>query len=90
MRIFKYPFVITESQFIQLSKDAQILSVQLQFDIPCLWALIDENKPLESRRLIIHGTGNPIDSMDNESYLGTIQMKEGQFVWHIFISKKEF
>lgn len=88
MKIYKYPFVITSEQSIKLPKGAKPLSVQLQFDIPCLWALVDEGNQPEDRILVIHGTGNPIDSIDDHTYLGTIQMREGTFVWHVFIKDK--
>jgi hypothetical protein len=86
MRIYKYPFVVTDEQTLELPEGAKLLSVQMQFDIPCLWALVDEKALFKRRKLTVHGTGNPINSTDNQTYLGTIQMREGQFVWHVFIT----
>lgn len=43
--IYKYPLSLTNSQEIVMPVDAQILTAQLQNNMPCLWALIDTDKP---------------------------------------------
>lgn len=46
-RIFKYQLEITDRQTILLPHDAEILSVQVQNQKPCLWAKVDEKMPPE-------------------------------------------
>jgi hypothetical protein len=87
MKIYKYPFVVTDQQILDLPKGVRPLAVALQFDIPCLWALVDENAPLQRRRLTIYGTGHSIDPSVNQFYVGTFQMRDGLLVWHVFINK---
>lgn len=83
--IYKYPFEITDEQTLMLPTNAQILTVQTQWDAPCLWAMIDpEEKRTEKVTIRVYGTGHPIDDSDNLDYLGTVQMLSGQLVFHVF------
>lgn len=68
---------------LDLPQSAQILDVQLQGDIPTLWALVDETAPTERRVIVGIGTGETITgSLDLLSHISTVQT-EGGFVWHI-------
>lgn len=80
-RIWKWPLQMTALQDIHLPIGAKYLDVQIQFDQPQLWCLCDANAALEPRRLMIHGTGNPMPD-DPGKYLATFQT--GAFVWHLF------
>lgn len=84
MRIFKYPFTISDEVIINIPGDATILTIQEQYGEPCLWALVDPDKPKKPRVLRIIGTGHPIPDVDTLKYLGTIQMAGGGLIWHIF------
>lgn len=86
--IFKYTLQITGLQTIAMPKNSEILCVQEQRNEGHLWAIVDENMPLEDRIFEIIGTGHPLeDNSDPElirSYVGTFQVNGGQFVWHVF------
>lgn len=79
--IFKYrldgkigtPFVTP------LPRLAQILHIAMQDHNPCLWALIDNEEPLQNRSFVWIGTGHEVP---NGHYLATIQNE--QYVWHLF------
>lgn len=80
--IYKYPFVISDNVEITLPAGSDILSIQIQNDIPTMWARVDLNQELmHARRFRILGTGQPTDECDL-SYICTIQYRE--FVGHIF------
>jgi hypothetical protein len=67
--IYKYQFEIENFVFIEMHKNAKILSVQMQNDIP--------------RRFFIIGTGQPFNqNVWISGFIGTIQ--QPPFVWHIF------
>lgn len=80
--ICKFPLVLTDMQEITVPAGAQLLTVQLQDETPCLWALVDGYAGLtETRTIEIHGTGNPILS-GLRQYVATFQ--QPPFVWHVF------
>ena len=68
-----------------MPKGAEILSVQVQADVLCLWALVDPDAKLQKRVIEILGTGNPIDVPGvTHKFIGTVQMRGGSLVWHVF------
>lgn len=80
--IWKYKLETTDEQFIEMPKGSVILSVQIQKEELCLWALVDSAEQHIDRRLIqILGTGNPIKE-EPRMFIGTYQIKG--FVGHVF------
>jgi len=65
---------------LQLPKGAEILTVQLQNEIPTLWALVNPMTVTEERHICIVGTGWDVE--DNMKYITTYM--DGYFVWHVF------
>jgi hypothetical protein len=85
--IWKFPLEFTvHEQLIAMPQGATILTVQMQRGTPCLWATVDSNAPQTSRRIAIVGTGLEIKehSAPIYKYIGTFQMADGAFVWHVF------
>lgn len=61
----------------------QILTVQLQQGIPCVWILVNTENPKEEVTIKIYGTGHTIE--DNiGKYLGTFQVASGTLIFHAF------
>lgn len=87
MRIWKYPFRTTDEFTLDLPKDAQILSVQMQGIQPCIWAQVHPKNELEKRHFIVYGTGHYIPN-DKGVYIGTYQEFEGGLIWHLFEVKE--
>lgn len=84
MRIFKWTLAVTDTQTLELPQGAGILTVQVQGDMPQLWALCNENATTKERRHIaIYGTGNPMPDEPGD-YLATFQMHGGALVFHAF------
>ena len=82
MIIYKYHFKLGDTVEIEMPLASQILSVQIQNGMYCLWALIDQEiTTVVKRKLAIRGTGNPIKGSLGR-YIATIQ--NGLFVWHVF------
>jgi hypothetical protein len=79
--IWKFIVDITRLQTIIMPIGAEILHVDVQHDLICLWAMVDPNAAREPRVIEVVGTGH---SMPNEErkHLGTVLMDP--FVWHIF------
>lgn len=88
MRIYKYQLEIKDKQQLVFPEAAEIIALQVQDGIPCIWAKIPEieygmgGKPTdETRTFITVGTGH-LFSGDNLIYVGTYQL--GPFVGHVF------
>lgn len=89
MKIHKYPLHVTDLQDIKMPPGAQMLSVQVQRNTVCLWALVNDTKPASVNYTIaIYGTGNPMPD-EPGSYIGTFQLNYGGLVFHAFMLKTE-
>ena len=80
--IYKYP--VSYGPFlIKMYKEAEVLCVQMQNDIPQMWALVDLDAEEEDRGFVLVGTGAIFHEFPpNHKYVGTYQ--EPPFVWHLF------
>ena len=86
-KIYKYELEVTDEQIIKMPEGAKILCVQVQREIPCLWAIVDtekKDKP-EKRKIVTRGTGHPLSyGINHTEYIGTFQLLDGSFVGHVF------
>lgn len=82
-RIFKYPLEITDRQTINMPGEAQLLTVKMQGGVPCLWAIVETEKPSRPHTIQIFGTGH--DATDAGAYIATFQT--GPLVFHVFEEK---
>ena len=89
--IYKYLLEVTDYQIIDLPAGAEILSVQPQpppygniQEQLCMWVQIDTQNELEPRRIRIFGTGNSMSYEHQLRFIGTVQMNNHAFVWHVF------
>ncbi len=85
MTIWKFDVSIDDSFVLSMPMGARPVSVQMQCDKPCLWAIVDELRPVEQRRFYIVGTGHDIPR--RAAYVGTFQQHGGMLVWHLFEAK---
>lgn len=84
--IYKYPLQIANEQRLEMPMGAEILCVQAQGDVPCIWAIVDPAHPVTERKITIKGTGHRFSPDESQgTYLGTIQTQNGSLVWHVFI-----
>ena len=79
--IWKYQLKLTDEQTVNMQKDAEILTVQLQGCSLCLWARVNPSNSQESRNILIHGTGHQVD--DKAKYIATFQCSV-DMVFHVF------
>jgi hypothetical protein len=84
--IFKYTLKTTDKQVVQLPKEAEILTIQTQFEEPQLWALVNHENEPEERTIEIFGTGHPVyyDMGVERKYIATYQLSGGNYVFHAF------
>lgn len=85
--IWKFPidsgFKPDGSLILEMPQGAEILTVQVQGETPCVWAKVDPNLAKEARKFFIVGTGKTFPEGAAE-YIGTFQMNGGALVWHLY------
>lgn len=82
--IYKYP-VRVGAFTLELPRDAEILSVQVQDAQPYMWAIVAPDASLMSRQFEVFGTGHPIiTAAEDLIFIGTFQLYGGTFVGHLF------
>lgn len=83
--IWKFPLAVTDEQTVALPKGAEILCVQTQDGIPCLWTLVTTGAAQEDVRIFTYGTGhNVMPRHGAKNYIGTYQLEGGSLVFHLF------
>jgi hypothetical protein len=81
--IYKYPVDVNDTVSVSMPIGSEILCVQMQNDIPCIWALVDNEKDDVLREFTWYGTGHSVKENPGK-YIGTIQMMNGRLVFHLF------
>ncbi len=84
--IWKFPLEITDEHTVRMPKGFEILCVQEQFNLLCLWALVDPDAGSLPVTILVRGTGHLIDG-DLGRYVGTAQTSKGYLVWHVFVKE---
>jgi hypothetical protein len=78
--IWKFPFEIADNFSLRMPKEAKPISVQMQGQIPCMWAM---DKEVEEKKFIAILIGWNFEAIDSNKYIGTLQERD-TLVWHIF------
>lgn len=81
--IYKYSIETTDEQNINMPEMAEILTVQIQYGRPYIWALVDTENEQGVKTIEVFGTGNPIPD-GVRSYIGTYQLLNGELIFHVF------
>jgi hypothetical protein len=86
MRVIHKYLVPVQSAFdLKLPVDAEILHFAAQHEIPYIWVSVPS--PVgeeENRRFRLLATGEQFDSRDIVKHLGTIMVRDGSLVFHLF------
>ena len=78
--VHKYAIPLLTEEPTRMPRGAEILCLQVQNEVPCIWAKVDTNQPNEERPFYWTGTGLPL--LEPNTYVGTIQT--GPYVFHLF------
>lgn len=84
MTIWKYQLEVTDQQEINIPDEAELLTVQIQNGVPCLWAKVNPKNLSTTKQILTFGTGNPFTGGLGLLYVGTYQLHEGKLVFHVF------
>ena len=49
----------------------------------CCWFFVMPDQPLETRQIVLFGTGHEIPAVAVRDFVGTLLA--GEFVWHVFV-----
>ncbi|TDQ79571.1 DUF7352 domain-containing protein [Sphingobacterium yanglingense] len=82
--VWKYELNKRGIVFAKMPLGAEILSIQAQNNVPCIWALVDPEAELTDRAFETLATGEKVEDDNRRKYIGTYQMYGGEFVFHCF------
>lgn len=71
--IWKFPFKTSTEVTIAMPSGAEVLSLQVQGGMPCLWALVEPERPTTPHRFRIYGTGKQMEKAPDGVFIGTYQ-----------------
>lgn len=86
--VYKYPIRFEDTLELTLPVGAQLLTVQMQQGMLCLWALVDPEAPKRAYTLHCRGTGHRIGP-EVGRYINTIQVEGGALIFHYFCGAGE-
>jgi hypothetical protein len=90
--IYKYNIFTLDEQTIDVpilngcvNFKGQFLKIDAQYEIPCLWCLVDDETEERPVKIRVVGTGRPMPRyLKKEDYLGSYQLDDGLYVFHVF------
>lgn len=82
-KIWKYTLEILDEQVISMPRNANILYVENQYGDVKIWVEVDDEEEVyEDRTIYMHGTGHTYEA--HNRYIGSVQIYNGNLVFHIF------
>lgn len=82
--IHKFTLPVTDEFEISMPAGARLLSLQVQHEVPCVWAMVDTDAAAAKRRFSLRGTGHACEFGHLVPFVGTFQLRGGTFVAHLF------
>lgn len=79
--IYKYPLKIVPTQEIELPCKHELLDIQVQAGVICMWLAVQPDSPKKTFVFHLVGTGHEPPS-GTVTYIKTVQLDS--LVWHIF------
>lgn len=70
---------------LRMPAGAVILTAQVQHGAVVLWAEVDPSAPKVERAMFVVPTGGPCPTTAEALYVGTVQIRGGSLVFHIYI-----
>jgi hypothetical protein len=69
----KFPLNVSDRMELEMPLGAQLLHLAIVKARPCLWALVDENRPRVLRRFRLTATSEPIpDHLPDWKFVGSV------------------
>ncbi len=80
--IWKFELPVEDNIVVRMPDGAQIISVDVQREIPCLWAIVDPAAALVDRNFVLRGTGHELGIVGG--HVGSFLLYSGAIVFHLF------
>ncbi len=87
IKIWKYKLEIAQFQSIEMPEGSRILTLQMQMNIPCIWASVIPDQKKVKVKIMTVGTGQRFNADNLDRYIGTYQFKKDLTVYHVFTLK---
>lgn len=81
--IWKFQIEPNDIIKVDMPIGAEVLTVQTQFEQPCIWAIVNPKAKTETRTFRMADTGHPVNE-NVKKYIGTFQLMSGQLIFHLF------
>jgi hypothetical protein len=84
--IWKFQLKVEGEQIVEMPQGAQILCIQVQNGVPCIWAKVFDWVEIKKQRIFeTIGTGQEIPPRkQRREYIGTYQLMGGALVYHVY------
>lgn len=82
-QIWKFGFAVQDDIEIEMPDGAVILYIDVQGEMPCIWAEVDPIQPKVTRTFHLYGTGHSMHDTP-QWYIGSFMMHGGVLVFHLF------
>jgi hypothetical protein len=82
--VWKFDAPINDDFDLLVPFGAQVLCVQNQHDRPCIWFTVDPDQSRVYRHFHWAGTGHRLLQNVVLQYIGSVQMLQGDLVFHLF------
>lgn len=79
--IWKY-IILPFTMYLSMPNGAEVLCVQEQHGDIYLWAIVETNSPVYTRKFVMRWTGTPFNGSEGK-YIGTVQHSDS-LVYHVF------
>jgi len=77
------------TNYVELPANSSPLCLQLQKEIPCIWWQVPDTEAVTKRfDVFVIGTGYILPARAI-TYVGTFQVEEGRFVFHVYIGEQK-
>ena len=81
--VYKYTLTQAYHQRISMPGNARIIHVDVQHDMPCVWAEVELEVSPRDVELYIVQTGMPLPNGEIK-YVGTFMLDGGYYVGHVY------
>ena len=83
--ILKYPLLTNRIQTVHMPTGSKIIKVDVQRNVPTIWAMVESDNKLAGRIISMISTGQTLpDGMWENNFIGTFLLNDGAFVLHAF------
>lgn len=82
--VWEFKLKRNDVQDVEMPAGAKVLTLQVQRQSACIWALVNTEAPVELRTFRTFGTGHVAEGVSSGGYVGTWQQHDGALVWHVF------